>query len=344
MRSKKTDIMAKNNGQFDLRSNNLFTTIFKWRYHLVIIAVVAAIAGAIFSGPAFIKPRYEANIVMLAPVTNTISKIIVSDNPRIYDPLGFGEEEQTEQLLQILNSKDLKNRVIKRYGLMEHYGIDSSTKYMKTKLYEIYDDNVTVKRTKYMGIEVEVLDTDPRLAADIANGIGEIVDSLKFEIQGQRAKETYEIAKKNFLDLKKEITFYEDTLETLNNLGIIEWKEQVERYTEQYAIALRNDNRKGIQNLRNKLDTFEKYGAQFDRVEAFLWNVRDEFYEIKMRYNEAKIDYENIIPAKYIVENAQVPDKKALPIRWLIVVIAMFSALLLGILVVASIENIKKSQ
>lgn len=344
MRTKNTDIMAKNNGQFDLRSTNLFTTIFKWRYHLIIIAVVAAIAGAIFSGPAFIKPRYKADIVMFAPATNSISKMIVGDNPNIYDPLEFGEENQTEQLLQILNSKDLKDRVIKRFGLMQHYGIDSTTEHMKTKLYDIYDDNVSINRTQYMGIEVEVLDTDPELACKIANGIGEVVDSLKFEIQQQRALKTYLIAKEEYLELKEEISDYEDTLTNLNKMGINDWSSQIERYTEQYAIALRQNNRAGIKNIEEKLSVFRNYGTKFDRVKAYLWNVRDDFYEIKMRYNEAKIDLEKVLPAKYVVEKAQVPDKKSFPIRWLIVVIAVFSALLIGILAIVFIENMKKIQ
>ena len=63
---------------------------------------------------------------------------------------------------------------------------------------------------------------------------------------------------------------------------------------------------------------------------------------LKTKYDEARVDAESFISQKFIVDNAYKAEKKAYPIRWLIVVITTFSSLLLTIIVLIILDNISR--
>ncbi len=43
--------------------------------------------------------------------------------------LDFGVDEETEQILQILHSNRIRDRIIEEFGLEQHYGINPESKY-----------------------------------------------------------------------------------------------------------------------------------------------------------------------------------------------------------------------
>ena len=66
---------------------------------------------------------------MFPVATNSISKVLISQNSGIKeDILGIGEEEQAEQMLQMLNSNLIRDRIIQKYNLIEHYNIPRDSK------------------------------------------------------------------------------------------------------------------------------------------------------------------------------------------------------------------------
>jgi hypothetical protein len=62
---------------------------------------------------------------------------------------------------------------------------------------------------------------------------------------------------------------------------------------------------------------------------------------IKAKYEEAKVDAEQILTQKFIVNRAVKAEKKAYPIRWLIVVVSTVSAMLFAFLLLLIVENVK---
>ena len=294
----------------EFQSTHLFILIWRWKTHIAIVCIIAIIASIVFSGPFFIKPRFKSTIVLYPPVSNSISGLLMTEiQVKGMDATQFGEDEKTEQLLQMLNSQELKRRVIERFNLMSHYGIDSSTKYMKDKLYGSYDDNIRVKRTEFMAVEVAVSDVDPVLAAQIANGIVGILDTLKHDIQKQRTEPAFKIVETELERLGNEIRNYEDSLNKVNKLGIINIELQTERLTEQYGIAVRQNDRRGAENLKKELNVLEENGAFYDQVTSALWKERTQYYILKRKYEQARVDSENILPASFVVESAESPSE-----------------------------------
>src|SRR5436305_1996075 len=120
-----------------LESTSLLFLLVRWRKPLIIVFLSTLVAAFIFSGPSFIQPKYRSSVIFFPSSTNSISKAILEEsNSEKQDILAFGEEEQAEQMLQILNSDDIRQSIINKYHLLQHYDIDVDESFPMTRLYD----------------------------------------------------------------------------------------------------------------------------------------------------------------------------------------------------------------
>jgi len=310
---------------------------------LLIIGVVAIGASALFS--FFITPKYKATVIMFPTSTNSISKALMTENyGGKQDILEFGAEEQAEQLLQILNSNKIRARIIQKYNLLEHYDIKPDSKFKNTLLFNEYESNISFRRTEFMAVEIEVLDKDPQMAADIANDIAALLDSTKNTMQKERAIKGYKIVETEYNKLKTETKEMEDSLTELRKMGVNDYETQAEAYNTQLAIALSHNNLTGARALEEKIKTLSEFGGAYVSLRDALEYEKKQLSELKTKYEEAKVDAEQELPCKFIVNSAYKAEKKSYPIRWLIVVGSTLSALLLAVLAIVVVENIKRKK
>jgi len=329
----------------DFNSANLISLIYNWRKLLLIVGAVAIGASILFTMPFFISPKYKSTVIMFPTSTNSISKALMTDNyGGKQDILEFGAEEQAEQLLQILNSNKIRARVIQKYDLVNHYDIDPSSKYKNTLLYQEYESNISFTRTEFMAVEITVLDKDAQMAADIANDIAALLDSTKNSMQKERAIKGYKIVETEYNKLKTETKLMEDSLTELRKLGVNDYETQAEAYNTQLAIALSHNNASGAKALESKLETLSEYGGAYVALRDGLENEKKQLSSLKSKYEEAKVDAEEELPCKFIVNSAYKAEKKSYPVRWLITVVSTISALLLAFMVIIVIENLKKKK
>lgn len=333
------------NSNFSFNSANFILFLYKWRKPLMLIAVIAIICSVIFSSPWFITPKFKSTVIMFPTSTNAVSKALLSESfGNKQDILEFGEEEQAEQLLQILNSNQIRAKVIKKYSLMKHYGIDSNERFCNTKIYREYDRNITFKRTEFMAVQITVLDKDPQMAADIANNISELMDSVKNQMIKERAMMAYRIVEKEYSDLVAQVKMMEDSMTTIRKLGVHEYETQSEMLMQQLAIEYAKGNTRGIKALEEKLGVLAQYGGAYVSLREALLHEKKQLSLVKAKFAEAKVDAEQVLPQKFIVNSAFKAEKKTYPVRWLIVMVTTLSSLLLCILVIIIVESIKKSE
>ena len=116
-------------------SANLIAFFYKNRKPLLGIPFLAMVVAVAFSGPKFIKPLFESQVILFPSTTNSVSKALLpqSNGYGDEDIFEYGDEQQAEQLLQILNSGEIRDSVIQKFDLMAHYEIDEDTKYRRTK-------------------------------------------------------------------------------------------------------------------------------------------------------------------------------------------------------------------
>ena len=334
-------------------SGTLIRAIFIYRKHLLIIGILTIIFAAIFSSPYFITPLYKSEVILYPTASNSISKVLLSnDFNNSKDILEFGEDEQTEQMLQVLNSNKIRDRIIKKYNLAEHYNIKSDSKYKMTKLYKDYESNFRFKRTEYMAVKITVFDKDPQMAADMANDVAELLDSTINQMQKEIAVKAFKIVEKEYLKLKEEIRVKEDSLTKLRKLGVNDYESQAEMFNRQLAISMAKNDQASVKRLEKKLAILAKYGGPYVSLRDALEHDKKQLSILKEKYEEAKVDATSNLPHKFVVSSAYKAEKKSYPIRWLIVVISLFSVWFLAIILLGlflmykenniNLESIKK--
>ncbi|MEQ9261673.1 MAG: Wzz/FepE/Etk N-terminal domain-containing protein [Owenweeksia sp.] len=328
-------------------SRNLIVYLYKWRIPLLGISILAAILAAIFSGSAFVDPKYKSSVTVFPTTTNSLSKALLPQQfaSRGQDILEFGAEEEAEQLLQILNSDEIRDRVIEKYNLAQHYGIDSSSKFLRTELYDTFDDNISFERTEFMSVEINVLDTDPDTAALIANDIVLLLDEAKNRIQKERAQQGLKIIEGEYEELKREVDRLEDSLTVLRYKGVHDYEGQSGVYSEQLAFEIASNGEDSWQarGIQVKLDTLAKYGGPYVSVRDELQYLRGQLVQIKTKYDQAKVDVEQSLPASFKVNMAYPAEKKSYPTRWLIVVVAAMGAFVSTLIVILIRDTIKNA-
>lgn len=331
--------------QFD--SSNLIVYLWKWRKPLIGITLLAAILAAVFSGPYFIEPKYKSTATVFPSTTNSLSKALL---PQPFatanqDFLEFGEEEQAEQLLQMLNSDVIRRRIIDKYNLFEHYDINTSKQYAQTRLYETFDENITYERTEFMSVKVSVLDASPDTAAMMANDIIHLLDSVKNGIKRERALKGLSIIRGSYKELRREIKQLNDSLTFLRSKGVHDYETQAAVLSEQLATAMieKGVNSPVVDQIQRKLDTLGKYGSAYVGLRSRLSDAQDELSAIKVRYEQAQVDVNEIVPATFKINMAYPAEKKAYPIRWLIVVLSALGAFVAALIAILVVDTIRKA-
>lgn len=157
----------------------------RWWRVLMIVAVVAAAASLVVS--LLIKPLYKSSAVIFPTSSNRLSKAIM-DYHYSLDFMDYGIERDCEYAIQILSSKRMQQAVCDHFNLMEHYAIKQDGAHPQFNLEKQYHSNISVKRTEFLGVEIGVLDQDPQWAADIANYMAAMYDTLCHEIHSDRAE------------------------------------------------------------------------------------------------------------------------------------------------------------
>ncbi len=310
------------NNYFD--NTSMIQTIYKWKWHIVIITVVAAILGAIFSGSRFITPMYKSEAILYP--SNVSS---------------YSDETFTEQMLQIMQSNEIMDSVVEHFGLMEHYKISKSYPYWKTVLIDQYRDNVRISRTPYDAVLIKVLDKDPEIACGMVKEIIRLYDKKVGTMHKIKRLEAVNMYKRQ-LDEKQQ---YIDSLkarmtELSTNYGVLDYTSQSREVTRGYLRT--NDGSKvntdGVDEIKTNI---EQYGAEIVALNTLIIAENTHFaavkldYEQELRFYNANMTFSNVISEPFVA------DKKTYPVRWVVVALCGLAACFISIIVVYLMESKK---
>ncbi len=332
--------MSSNNNNYKpFLSGVLMQVVYSYRKHLSIIGITAILLSVIFSGPFFITPLFESTVILYPTASNSVSKVLLSDNfNSSKDILEFGEIEQTEQMLQVLNSNKIRDRIIDKYNLLNHYNIKPESKFRMTKLHNEYESNFRFRRTEYMAVKITVYDKDPQIAADMANEVADLVDSTINNMQKKIAIKAFKIVEIEYNKLKSEIKIKEDSLTVLREFGVHDYESQSEMFNRQLAIEMAKGESSSIKRLEKKLETLSKYGGPYVSLRDALEHDKKQLSQLKAKYEEAKVDATESLPHTFVINTAYKAEKKTYPIRWLIVLVSTVASLFLAMILFNSID------
>ena len=141
-----------------MESTHLLVFIYRHLKTLTAVGLLAAIAS---SGVALMLDEYyESTVVMFATSQNSLGEQFFEETKK-NDLLAYGETEDAERLLQILNSNRIQERVIEKYELFSHYDIDPEEPGSGADMGLEFNQNVSASLTRYGSIQIRVYDTDP---------------------------------------------------------------------------------------------------------------------------------------------------------------------------------------
>lgn len=331
-----------NNKHKDPENENLISFLYRWRKGLFRIGVAAVLVSTVVS--FLIQPKYKATVVLFPATSSSISKSLMSSSTDgiKHDLLQFGEEVEAEQMLQVLKSDQIRDRITGKYDLFTHYDIDSTEEFRFTKLFDEYEDNISFERTEYMSVRISVLDKDPLMAANIANDIAALLDSAQDRIEKDRARQALTIIDFEYKRLQDEVREIHDSLKVLREMGINDYETESSVFNEQYAKALATNNRSAVEALKTQLKILSQFGGAYVQLRQNEELRLTRLNQLKEKLEEVKVDAEQTLPHKFVVNSARPPERKTYPIRWLIIITSTMATLLISVLVMMAVENIDR--
>ena len=300
-------------------SIELLQLVKRWKKQLLIVGVSSLVLSVIFSSPFFIKPKFKSTAVIYP--SNLIA---------------YSTESATEQMLQITQSTDIRDKVINAFNLYQHYDIDTTSDLsFRTNVFRTYDENVIIKKTEYESMEITVYDTDPLKASQMADSIIVFFNQKARSLQAEKSKEVVIIAK-NQMDAKKaEMDSMENALHDLQvKYNILDFKEQSKEASRAYLRSLNQPGSKANVESKAQLDALKDKGSQVNAFNEHLWRTRGTYNDLKIVYENAMRDVTKKLTYANVVTPPQPSDKKAYPIRWLIVLVSVGSSLLMAFIII----------
>jgi len=304
-----------------LNNKTLLELVLKWKYHLGVIAVIAGAISIVLSSPLFLKPKYKS--------TSIVYPVNMGE---------YSEESYTEQMLEILNSGDIRDNMITAFKLDEHYKISPLYKYYKTALYGKYAEEVSFRKTENEAVRITVLDTDPLIACAMVDSIRKFYDKKVRLLHRTKVAEEFNIRTLELQRLKLEMDSLSNCLGELGQkYGVMEITGQSEGISAAYFQALANgkDNQALKDAFNNVASKSPEARSLMIRVESLAIRVgkvqelRDDAY----RELNKEITYSVVVTPPYPA------DKKDWPKRSVIVLMSMFFTLMMAMVVIGVIEN-----
>ena len=309
-------------------SADLMQLILRWKKHLIIVGLISLVGSVLFSSPIFIKPKFKS-FALIYP-SNLIA---------------YSTESATEQMLQLTQSYDIRDEIINTFHLFEHYDIDTlKNKTFKSEVYKKYDENIIIKKTEYESMEITVYDTDPLIASQIVDSIVHYFDLKARSLQIEKSHEVMVIALDQLKNKKNQLDSMENLLhEYSTKYGLLDYKSQSKEVTRAYLRGLTSNDTKVINESNRIMQGLMDKGTEFNSINEHLWRLRGTYNDLKLIYENAYRDVYKDLTYANVVTRPFPSDKKAYPVRWLIVLISVGSSLLLAFMILLIFDSKKKT-
>lgn len=313
---------------------NLLVFVWKNRKPIIVVTSIAAVVSLVIS--LFLTPLFKSTAIVFPAATSTVS--FSEQRNAKASSMDFGEEEQAEQLVQILNSSKIRNRLVERFDLFNNYEIDLDDPNKNYKLNKAYQNHIMFNRTRYGSIQIDVLDKDPELAATIANKIVQLIDTVKNEMVQERTVPAFEINRRKKEMLDGQMNQLQEQMDSLSVMGVVPTESRANLF-QAYNESKNPTDRKFF---KEQIDINLKYGAKFDGLQMLRDEMIVKLAKFEDSYEQAESDANTLFNHKFVVEPAVKADKKDRPKRAIVVLLATFGTFFFMIFALLIRERLKE--
>jgi len=288
-----------------------------FRSHLKFIILFYILGFGIVYGIYLVVPKYyRASASILQPPEREAPEDFTSQ-PRT----------NTELFLSILTSRSIKDEIIERFGLIKAYRVRTID-----RAREELDEHVTISLTKEKIIEISVIDTNAKRAADIANFFIERLDNTVKVLSITTAKQDRIFTEKQLAETKSTIEDLEKRLADIKdreNLAADKELEQVSQTAgklmeelfnkkleyQRKAEVLKPDSfemamlKKDIENLETTLSRLLRSENELRSIMRELKAQETLYSFLTSKLEEARLTEARDTPVIQVLDNAVVPQK-----------------------------------
>lgn len=283
----------------------------KWKL-LVVIGAIAGVFAYVFSLPQFIPPKFKSQAVIYPANLGQ-----------------YAEENGLEQMQQYLESNELRGHITEKFNLFDEYDIDKEDPNKQTFMNAAYAEHISFEETRFESIRINTLSTDPVKARDIAAEIIDEVNNIIRRTEREKYTEIVVINRKMMVNKKAQLDSLENKIREISTkYGILDYITQSERVTEKYMdFLLEGKKGKDFEEAKTLYENLQKHGRKFHDLHAQLNVINDEYMRRRGDLEHALKDLNKVQTYSNVVVKPEVSDKKSYPIRWLILVTAVFASM-----------------
>jgi len=301
-------------------------TILKWKWYICVLIIVSGVIASFVS--VFVMDEYYLSWSTFYPTNQALSdraSIFNSENTNGQVEY-FGTKSDVNRVLTITNSAQIVDYIIDSFKLAEHYKIDRTEKYWKTKVRKIFEKNYEAIKTEHDAVQVSIYDTDPKVASSMVNAVVEKADELNKLHVNETKQNLYSLLSSQILEQQKKVNGYVDTLSALASRYKIKSSSGA-----QGTIVVEGNDFKAVQEYKALMSKQENAVKELNnRI-----NINEQT-EVSMKSNTSSL---------FVVEKAFTADRREKPVRSLVVVITMLITAfvsVIGVLLIEQISEIKR--
>ncbi|HEY9188738.1 MAG TPA: Wzz/FepE/Etk N-terminal domain-containing protein [Ignavibacteria bacterium] len=357
--------MNQNNKSENSSFFNFLLIILKWKKFILINLLVVLVISTFI---AFLLPKIYYSSASVLPPKEEMSILggsglggLTSVMREFSSIKGIGSlgNKNTYNYLVILNSREVAEKVIKKYNLQEIYGYPNSM----DKTLKAYYQNVVFEVQEEGNLEIGFYDEDPQRAADIANYLVDLLNERSYELSVTEARSNRKFLEGRVNENMDSLKVAEDQLKDYQEKhGIFTIPEQTgalleassKIYAEKIAKEIEIDylskmfsnNNEILNSARLQLDAINKkvndlpsLGIEYLRIYRNIL-IRTKILEfLRPMLEQAIYQEKKDVPVIVVVDKAKVPEYKAKPKRIIVIGSSVFGWLIITIIIVLSIEK-----
>lgn len=306
-------MLSQSEQQNEFRQLMAFINANKKKFILVGL-ICGALSGLL---TIFIPKEYSSTAIIFPPAGLSLDYNV--DNPN------FGYDVEADRLLQILQSKELRDSVINKFDLIQYYKLNKAEKDWLDKLNKRYKRDITFNRTQYMSIQVTAQTTDPEMSANMVNYILKLTDKVREKIYKQNIILAYNKTNEEYI-AEKTITdsLFKMLKNDLTNLNIS-------------SLVLLAPNTQLSFNF-DQLTNVKNNGKENLELGAIILQYRyhlERHNDFEVRLQKTKKILESPVAGIYVVDKAEPSYKKVYPSFTLNIIASSFIGILITALVIA---------
>lgn len=351
----------------------IFQVIQRHVVYLSVVVGASVVLAFIFTLPFIYKPEFKSSAIVYPNAPERFDMVnLFHEEPILYL---YGESKDVEKIEQIATHEEVKIMVMDSLDLWKAYGVDpindESPKYYG---FRTYDAMVKMTRVAGNGLEIEAYDTEPQRAADIVNLLIDITNERYKLMLNENKAPILEMYRNGYEKLEAELALYNDSLRRVRTrYNVLNTVTQTEKLVEQileaeseyaeanamYQAAVRSGS--GASTLKQKVDitkarlnrlvnqsaggsiTLESFREGLDMVltmeemtQYLARDLKDSKEKIEALHAMLDTDYRTLM----VSGKAAPSDKKARPIRWVILLATFLIAALVSVFSAVLIDRI----